>query len=236
MLHFHYMWIFLEEFHWNPLKSTTPGLHHWDQNLVPFHKEGPLRHLRSSNVRGLNVNNSLLAAFWSLPKTWKKTRAVWSCTASQIHSPILSQILLLLPSKAAMFSLRVKASADKLLSAQSNGPISVFMSEDINLRHFSDNTGHFSVRNFTQQPQNPELFLCLFVCLFFLSPTVYSLYENSVPGGTATLLQMSAAYPHRPFQETFQNGGCNTPASSVFSLALPSALCSQLKSNNGPEV
>lgn len=134
MLHFHYMWIFLEEFHWNPLKSTTSGLHHRDQNLVPLHKEGPLRHLQSSNVRGLNVNKSWLPAFWSLPKTWMKTRVAWSCPGSQIQSPILSQSLLLLPSKASMFSLRVKASAGKLLSAQSNGPISVFVSEDINLR------------------------------------------------------------------------------------------------------
>lgn len=63
-----------------------------------------------------------------------KTRVAWSCPGSQIQSPILSQSLLLLPSKASMFSLRVKASAGKLLSAQSNGPISVFVSEDINLR------------------------------------------------------------------------------------------------------
>lgn len=103
--------------------------------------------------------NSFVAAFWSLPETWKKTRAAWSCTGSQIHGPILSQSLLLLPSKVSVFSFRAKASAGKLLSAPSNGPISVFISEDINLKTpFSDNTGHFYVKNFTQKAQDPEWF------------------------------------------------------------------------------
>lgn len=134
MFHFRYTWIFLEESHWNSLKPTTPGLHHWDQNVAALHREESLRCLWSSNVRGLHVNNSFVAAFWSLPETWKKTRAAWSCTGSQIHRPILSQSLLLLPTKVSVFSFRAKASAGKLLSAQSNGPISVFISEDINLR------------------------------------------------------------------------------------------------------
>lgn len=133
MFHFHYTRIFLEESRWNSLKSTSPGWHHWDQNRAPLHREGSLKCLWSSNVRGLHVNNSLVSAFWSIPETWKKTRAAWSCTGSQIPGPILSHSLLLLPSEVSLLSFRVKASAGKLLSAQSNGPISVFISEGINL-------------------------------------------------------------------------------------------------------
>lgn len=135
MFRFHYTWIFLEESWWNSLKSTTPGLHHWDQNLPhPPHREGSLRCLWSSNVRGLPVNKLLVSAFWSISEAWKKTRAAWSCTGSQIHGPILPQSLSLLPSEVSVFSFRVKASAGELFSAQSNGPISVFISEGINLR------------------------------------------------------------------------------------------------------
>lgn len=141
MFHFHYTWIFLEESHWNSLKSTTPGLHHGDQNLNPLHREGSLRCLWFRNVRGLHVNNSSVSAFWSIPETWrrrktwrKKIRVVWSCTGSQIYGPVLPQSLLLLPSEVSVISFSVKASAGKLLSAQPNVPISVFISEGINLR------------------------------------------------------------------------------------------------------
>lgn len=117
-------------------KIHFPGSHHWDQNLALLHRKGSLRCLWwQSQCKGpSSVNSTLVSVFLSIPETWKKTRAAWSCKGSQIHSPILSQSLLLLPSEVSMFSFRVKASAGKLLSAQSNGTISVFISECINLR------------------------------------------------------------------------------------------------------